>query len=409
MIVGIAALTATAFALTTTVGILALAIGALSAPVAIAIAAITALGVAGVALWAHWDTVKAKAEELSAKLIATFDNLVAGAKDWGINLVTGIWNGINDKILWIKGKVEGFADSISTTFKTFFGIRSPSRLMAEYGANPIGKGNEQTKKAAIKAVEILRIVAPSIYKGGRMTLVLSMVQKDFVVMTSDPSRVVYKYYYLEDLQPVDDQESTSNEKAEKVFKLTDRVLIGLGGTKEIALEVLYEMQKRIKPTYDLKKCGQVLGKIISELRGRSLHGRFLNKEDGLVVLLNGFYFNGRTGQLSFESGTETEVEETICPNQRYLYAIIPPYDDYKRLASSLFSIGDKPRNVDTFAAHVTGIHTTLSYLHPERISSDCGLFVLHRDTGKPLFIQAGYKRHRLFMTRCHRKRYWSKN
>lgn len=53
----------------------------------------------------------------------------------GIDIVEGLWNGINSLADWIRGKVEGFVTGIGDTIKNFFGIKSPSTLMAEYGKN----------------------------------------------------------------------------------------------------------------------------------------------------------------------------------------------------------------------------------------------------------------------------------
>jgi phage-related protein/uncharacterized protein YoxC len=51
----------------------------------------------------------------------------------GIDIVTGLWNGINSLADWIREKVTGFVKGIGDTIKNFFGIESPSTLMAEYG------------------------------------------------------------------------------------------------------------------------------------------------------------------------------------------------------------------------------------------------------------------------------------
>lgn len=53
----------------------------------------------------------------------------------GKDIVEGLWNGINSLADWIREKVEGFVKSIGDTIKNFFGIKSPSTLMAEYGKN----------------------------------------------------------------------------------------------------------------------------------------------------------------------------------------------------------------------------------------------------------------------------------
>jgi len=42
-----------------------------------------------------------------------------------------LWNGINDMTSWIKEKIEGFGDDVLDGLKDFFGIASPSKLMAD--------------------------------------------------------------------------------------------------------------------------------------------------------------------------------------------------------------------------------------------------------------------------------------
>lgn len=53
----------------------------------------------------------------------------------GVDIVTGLWSGINSLADWIREKVGGFVKGIGDTIKNFFGIASPSTLMAEYGKN----------------------------------------------------------------------------------------------------------------------------------------------------------------------------------------------------------------------------------------------------------------------------------
>ncbi|MDW5300759.1 MAG: hypothetical protein SA378_11595 [Sedimentibacter sp.] len=62
-----------------------------------------------------------------------FDDLVADGTGWGGNLVLGLWNGISSLAGWIKDKVYGFVEGIGKTITEFFGIESPSKLMALYG------------------------------------------------------------------------------------------------------------------------------------------------------------------------------------------------------------------------------------------------------------------------------------
>lgn len=65
-----------------------------------------------------WDTVK---------------NIFSGVKDWffdvGKNLLEGLWNGIKDKVEWLKSKVTGVVDTIKGWFtgKDGFDEHSPSK------------------------------------------------------------------------------------------------------------------------------------------------------------------------------------------------------------------------------------------------------------------------------------------
>ena len=60
---------------------------------------------------------------------------LSGIFNVGKNLVQGLWNGINDAVGWVLDKIKGFGQSILDGIKGFFGIKSPSRVMA----NQVGK------------------------------------------------------------------------------------------------------------------------------------------------------------------------------------------------------------------------------------------------------------------------------
>lgn len=46
----------------------------------------------------------------------------------GKNLVTGLWNGINDKSSWVKQKISNMGSQITSAIKKVFGIASPSKV-----------------------------------------------------------------------------------------------------------------------------------------------------------------------------------------------------------------------------------------------------------------------------------------
>lgn len=51
----------------------------------------------------------------------------------GGDLVSGLWNGITNKLSWLKNKISGFASSVLDSIKGFFGVHSPSKEMAWIG------------------------------------------------------------------------------------------------------------------------------------------------------------------------------------------------------------------------------------------------------------------------------------
>ena len=51
----------------------------------------------------------------------------------GGDLVKGLWNGINDKLGWLKSKISGFASTVLDGIKSFFGVHSPSTETAWIG------------------------------------------------------------------------------------------------------------------------------------------------------------------------------------------------------------------------------------------------------------------------------------
>ena len=62
------------------------------------------------------------------------DGIVEGISkipEVGKNLVTGLWNGINNAKDWVLDKIKGFGKSILNGIKSFFGINSPSKLFQD--------------------------------------------------------------------------------------------------------------------------------------------------------------------------------------------------------------------------------------------------------------------------------------
>ena len=88
----------------------------------------------------------AKVPSIIGALVKALGKGIGSIADVGINLVKGLWNGISNTVGWILDKIKGFGKSILNGIKSFFGIKSPSRLMRDevgkYVAEGIGVGFE---------------------------------------------------------------------------------------------------------------------------------------------------------------------------------------------------------------------------------------------------------------------------
>lgn len=77
--------------------------------------------------------------------------------DIGKNLVEGLWNGIVNMKDWLWKKLKEWCGSILDGVKAWFGIESPSKVMADevgaYMAQGIGVGFDKTMPSVIKAME----------------------------------------------------------------------------------------------------------------------------------------------------------------------------------------------------------------------------------------------------------------
>lgn len=58
----------------------------------------------------------------------------------GLQLIQGLWQGISDAGAWLMEQISGFFGGIVDGIKNFFGIHSPSTLMAESIGSPMAQG-----------------------------------------------------------------------------------------------------------------------------------------------------------------------------------------------------------------------------------------------------------------------------
>lgn len=90
-----------------------------------------------------------KLPEIIAAIVGGLLDGLGKIVDVGKNLVEGLWEGIGDKVEWIKDKIKGFGKDVLKGIKDFFGISSPSKVMAqmgEYLGEGLGIGWEDAMK-----------------------------------------------------------------------------------------------------------------------------------------------------------------------------------------------------------------------------------------------------------------------
>lgn len=85
-----------------------------------------------------------KIPQIIAGIVRGLKDGLGSVKSVGGDLIRGLWEGISDMAGWIGGKIKGFGENVLGGIKDFFGIHSPSQVMAdEVGKNlalGIGEG-----------------------------------------------------------------------------------------------------------------------------------------------------------------------------------------------------------------------------------------------------------------------------
>ncbi|WP_363324055.1 phage tail protein [Bacillus cereus] len=100
------------------------------------------------------DTVK----DVFNKVGSIVKNVAKDAISWGKDIIAGIGEGMSGMADWLIKKAKGVVSGIPKAVLKFFGIRSPSRLMMEYGGyitEGLGVGMEKMIPAVDKASELL--------------------------------------------------------------------------------------------------------------------------------------------------------------------------------------------------------------------------------------------------------------
>lgn len=116
---------------------------------------------------------KDAASDLFNNIVDTIKGLPDELADIGSDIVEGLWNGINDMTGWIKEKISSFGDGVLQGLKDFFGINSPSKLMADevgkWLPEGIAVGISKNAKSVLGTMKDLAVDAVGSAKSGLNT------------------------------------------------------------------------------------------------------------------------------------------------------------------------------------------------------------------------------------------------
>lgn len=190
---------------------------------------------------------------------------------WAGNIVSGIWNGIGDKLSWIKEKIAGWVDNVLGWFKNLFGIHSPSVIFAEYGEYidlGFAKGIEDAVPAVLDSVDDMGDAV-----NGRMSGVLNDVSNTTLGINSAlPAQMAIATELDQTLGG--GFNSTLDVKNEESTRL-EQILLLLG-------QYLPDIIKAMTNTKVVLDSGQTVGGLINEI-DRQLGNLNTLKERGAYV------------------------------------------------------------------------------------------------------------------------------
>lgn len=104
---------------------------------------------------------KAAAQQLLTAVVNKVKEIPSKITSVGADIVTGLWNGIGNKVEWLKGKIRGFVGNVTDWLKKFFKIGSPSRLMRDevgrWLPEGIAVGISENAKSVLTAMKDLAV------------------------------------------------------------------------------------------------------------------------------------------------------------------------------------------------------------------------------------------------------------
>ena len=104
------------------------------------------------------STAKSAASNMFNAVVNAISGLPGSLWNIGSDLVSGLWNGISDKLGWLTSQISGFGSSVLNSVKKVFGVHSPSTETAWIGEmldEGLAKGVKDNASDPIKAMRQL--------------------------------------------------------------------------------------------------------------------------------------------------------------------------------------------------------------------------------------------------------------
>lgn len=258
-----------------------------------------------------------------------------------------------------------------------------------------------------------------------MSLAIGVVQKDFVIATSDTA-VTYFPHDEELLEKTGEYVSTgemipTDSKSEKTHRISNKVILLSCGSSYLTEIFHVELSSRVKRDDDLSNCRKVSKEVLENLLNRKVY----NKEKILSALreklgipdeairemkenfdelvsylipasgeinelvtnftayLIGFNTDGTTGMVDVRGDSYLNGPKSIKSGYPVLIdGHHPGYNKDQRFFSEYqkaLILPSKNRNVDNFIQAITLVHAKISSESPVNVSSDCNFHIFTKN------------------------------
>jgi hypothetical protein len=211
----------------------------------------------------------------------------------------------------------------------------------------------------------------------KMTLVLHRACPGIIIMSGDSKSVdalldPYTFQQIEGT-PLED----TGRKVEKVIKISDYSLLGVGGFEDVGDKIKLEMLSRSKQRDTFRDSVRIFNQIVDELRGEGSEiSNYLNSKNTLSCVISGFCADGKIGVSDFESGKDTYADELILTHTQETKTILAPLLEFGDMIDDLFDMKNKIVTEESLIKKMMQIHATIAHITPQRVSNDCYIHIL---------------------------------